>query len=166
MSWGMVGAAAIGVAGNAMMSKGGGGGGGGGGGQMPAPAPAAPPPPPVELQTTGYGGMGHTQIPQTFTAQGKPEWMTGHFAAPWWGKDAATGAALNQAALQPQTPPAPAAATAPVEDPRTRWRPNQGRRLSHLDQFRFNNMGTPDMGTDIGYGTRGGHWSGQPWNRR
>ena len=80
----------------AMAPKQGGGGGVGGAGM---------PPPPINLQTTGYGGMGLNPQPQTFTPQAQPPWMTGAFAAPWWGTSAATGQPLTQAMLQPRPTP-------------------------------------------------------------
>lgn len=41
---------------------------------------------------------GMTNVPQTYTAQGKPAWMTGAWDMPEWGKSAATGQQLEQVA--------------------------------------------------------------------
>lgn len=81
------------------------------------PQPQMQPVPQTQLQTSGYGGMGYTQVPQTFTGASKPGWMTGYFDAPWWGKDAVTGEDLTQADLQPQAPPAPEPAPEPAPAP-------------------------------------------------
>lgn len=78
---------------------------GGGGSKYKAPPPAQMKPvPQADLQTTGWGGMGYQQVPQTYTAQGKPSWMQGVWDMPSWGTDAATGQALTQQMLQPQVP--------------------------------------------------------------
>lgn len=97
-------------------------GGGGGGGDDQPQEMYIPPPAPVELPTTGWGGMGPTPTPQTFTQQATPSWMgpspqgqpgmvpgqqQNWFAAPWWGTNAVTGEALGQDYLQVQPPPAP-----------------------------------------------------------
>jgi hypothetical protein len=67
--------------------------------QQAAPAPTPAPlqkPPDVNLTTTGYGNMGY-QTPQNPQAMGSaqtgqgtnaPAWMSGNFAAPWWGQAA------------------------------------------------------------------------------
>ncbi len=80
------------------------------------PAPQMENVPQAELQTEGWGGMGHAPIPQTFTPdafsaqwmnpgfssygqqQGQPNW----FAMPGWGRNAVTGGALTQQMMQPQ----------------------------------------------------------------
>lgn len=86
--------------------------GGGSGGS----APELKPVPQTQLQTTGYGGMGYTPTPQTYTPEAKPGWMTGAWDMPTWGMDAVTGQPLTQQQLmapayqqptqmmQPQTP--------------------------------------------------------------
>ena len=95
------------------------------------------PVPQTQLQTEGYGGMGYTQVPQTFTPEAAPSWMKGGtmdlaaqgyqgmpsmeqygmggkaspnwYQMPSWGKDAVTGEALTQEQLQPKAyePPPP-----------------------------------------------------------
>ena len=109
--------------------------GGGGGGGSPAYQPVQQqdvqiePVPQTQLQTEGYGGMGYTQVPQTFTPEAAPSWMQGGtmdlagqgyqgmpsmeqygmngkaspnwYQMPSWGKDAVTGEALTQEQLQP-----------------------------------------------------------------
>lgn len=99
----------------------------GGGGSKQAPAPAPPKAEHQDIRTTGWGGMGPTATPQTFTQQGMPTWMQqgnqmqqpgyqqgqpNWFAAPWWGMSAANpGQALTQQDLmyqQPQAAPQPA----------------------------------------------------------
>jgi hypothetical protein len=103
------------------MAGGGGGGGGSGGGSV---STYSPPPAPFDLQTTGWGGMGPTATPQTFTQASMPYWMqpaqggqTNWFAAPWWGMNAVTGQPLQQQDLQYQPPAAPPAAPAPAPAP-------------------------------------------------
>ena len=73
-------------------------------------------------------GVGWNPVPQTFTAQGKPAWMTGVWDMPSWGMDAATGQPLGQEQLQAQAyqQPAPQQAPAPrqpqgVFDPRMQY---------------------------------------------
>lgn len=65
----------------------------------------AVPPPEVNLQTSGWGGMGYNLpaspwafgSPQTGVGVYPPGWMQGHFAAPWWGQQAPmVGATLAQ----------------------------------------------------------------------
>ncbi len=87
------------------------------------------PVPDVNFTLDGYPGMGYTQVPQTFTQEAKPNWMStpktagigsagkgipqmqggSWFDMPSWGMDAVTGQPLTQQDLQPQAPP-PAAA--------------------------------------------------------
>jgi hypothetical protein len=81
-----------------------------------------------QLQTTGWGGMGPTPTPQTFTQEGMPSWMqagpgmtygqqgpTNWFAAPWWGMSAANPEqALTQEDLMYQPPPPPSPAPSQV----------------------------------------------------
>jgi hypothetical protein len=71
---------------------------GGGGKSKPASQAVAAPVPQTNLKTTGYGGMGYTDVPQTFTAQGKPAWMRGVWDMPTWGQSAANP---GQAAFAP-----------------------------------------------------------------
>ena len=87
------------------------------------------PVPQTQLQTEGYGGMGYTQVPQTYTPESAPSWMKGGtmdlggqgfqgmggmsgkapgqasmpnwYQMPSWGTDAVTGQALTQEQLQP-----------------------------------------------------------------
>lgn len=104
-----------------------GGGGKGGGGGGSSKSNYTPPPEQVQLQTTGWGGMGPTQVPQTFTQQGMPQWMrpgnqaqqpgtvpgqqTNWFGVPWWGMSAANpGQALSQQDLMYQQQAQPPAA--------------------------------------------------------
>ena len=88
------------------------------------------PVPDVNFTLDGYPGMGYTQVPQTFTQEAKPNWMStpktagigsagkgipqmqggSWFDMPSWGMDAVTGQPLTQQDLQPQAPPPPAAA--------------------------------------------------------
>lgn len=64
------------------------------------------PVPTTQLQTTGYGGMGNTPVPQTYTAEAKPAWMQGAWDMPAWGQSAANPQqALTQEMLQPQAQP-------------------------------------------------------------
>lgn len=129
--------------------------GGGGGGGSKQPAPQYEPVEEAELRTTGYRGMGPTATPQTFTQQGMPPWMQlgnmgfgavpgqqNWFAAPWWGRNAATGGQLSASDLMYQAPPAPAAAprnpSKGFKDPRSQepWRDefgntDAGRLMSH-----------------------------------
>jgi hypothetical protein len=84
--------------------------GGGGGGGNVAPYKAVDAPDFTDIPTSGYGGMGYN-IPANplgmgSTIAGKglapPNWMTGAFAAPWWGQQAPNvGAAMLQQ-LDPQ----------------------------------------------------------------
>ncbi len=77
------------------------------------PVPTMQPVPQVDLQTSGYGGMGYTPVLQTFTPAGRPSWMQGDFAAPWWGMSAANPQQrLTQADLQPPPQPPPQLAAA------------------------------------------------------
>jgi len=120
-----------------------GGGGGGGGGQptyTPAPRQEIEPVPQAEFPTSGYGGVGYTAVPQTYTREGMPSWMQGQqmslgaqgyggmsgaskgapnwFQMPQWGTDAATGQALTQEQLQPtpyEPPPQPVPQQAPQQ---------------------------------------------------
>jgi hypothetical protein len=55
---------------------------------------------------SAYGGIGYSQVPNTFTPQNRPDWMQGHFAMPTWGTSATRDAngnnvALTQGMLQP-----------------------------------------------------------------
>jgi len=108
---------------------------GGGGSKTPAYQPVQQeqvqiqPVPQTQLQTQGYGGMGYTQVPQTYTQESAPSWMKGGtmdlggqgyqgmggtsgkapgqastpnwYQMPSWGTDAVTGQALTQEQLQP-----------------------------------------------------------------
>jgi hypothetical protein len=89
-----------------------GGGGGSGGAQViqQAPEPFRPVNP-VQLQTTGYGGMGPYPTPNPFTQGSAPSWANGWFSMPWWGTDAVTGQPLTQGQLQPPPPPPPKGTT-------------------------------------------------------
>ena len=116
---------------------------GGGGGGSPAYQPVQQqdvkiePVPQTHLQTEGYGGMGYTQVPQTFTPEAAPSWMQGGtmdlagqgyqgmpsmeqygaggkaspnwYQMPSWGTGAATGEPMTQEQLQPKAyePPPP-----------------------------------------------------------
>jgi len=99
------------------------------------------PVPQTQLQTDGYGGMGYTQVPQTYTPESAPSWMKGGtmdlggqgyqgmgglsgkapgqsmpnwYQMPSWGTDAVTGQALTQEQLQPKAyEPPPAQAGTP-----------------------------------------------------
>ena len=116
---------------------------GGGGSKTPAYQPVQQeqvqiqPVPQTQLQTEGYGGMGYTQVPQTYTPESAPSWMQGGtmdlggqgyqgmggtsgkapgqasmpnwYQMPSWGTDAATGQALTQEQLQPAAYEPPAA---------------------------------------------------------
>lgn len=117
---------------------------GGGGKQKPQPYTPAPrqeiePVQQAQFPTSGFQGIGYTQVPQTYTQEAMPSWMQGgqmdlgaqgfqgmpgaskgmpnYFQMPQWGTDAATGEPLTQEGMQPQAappPPAPAPAPAPV----------------------------------------------------
>ena len=55
---------------------------------------------------SAYRGLGYQQVPNPYTADGKPAWMQGHFANPSWGMSAANPSqALTQADFGPQPPP-------------------------------------------------------------
>jgi len=107
----------------------------GGGGKPPAYQPIAQdavqvePVPETQLRTSGYGGMGYTPTPQTYTPWAAPQWMQGQtiglrdqgfqglpdvqryspggkavpnwYQTPQWGADARTGEALTQSKLNP-----------------------------------------------------------------
>jgi hypothetical protein len=71
-------------------------------------------PSPVQLQTSGYGGMG-INLPQNPQQMGTaatgigtqaPSWMQGDWAAPWWGQQAPN---VGAAMMQQQDPAAYAA---------------------------------------------------------
>lgn len=63
---------------------------------------AIEPVPQAQLQTTGFGGMGFTPTPQSYTAESKPAWMQGAWNMPQWGMSAANPQqALTQEMLQP-----------------------------------------------------------------
>jgi hypothetical protein len=65
------------------------------------------PVPQTNLQTTGWGGMGYTATPQTYTQEAKPSWMQGAWDMPTWGYSASDpGHQLTQAELQPTSNPA------------------------------------------------------------
>jgi hypothetical protein len=73
-------------------------------------------------------GVGWSQVPQTFTPEAKPAWMTGVWDMPSWGMDAVTGQPLGQEQVQAQAyqPPVPEQAPAPrqaqgVFDPRRQY---------------------------------------------
>ena len=72
----------------------------------------------VQLQTTGWGGMGVNapanpmQMGTAVTGQGlqAPSWAQGDWAMPWWGQQAPNvGAAMMQAAQQGPYAPQPQA---------------------------------------------------------
>lgn len=62
---------------------------------------------PTELQTTGYGGMGYTQVPQTWNQASKPAWMQGAWDMPTWGQAAAAGGDVAPVVAQAQPPGIP-----------------------------------------------------------
>jgi len=114
-------------------------GGGGGGGPQPMPYTPAPrqelqPVPQAQFPTSGFGGVGFTQVPNTFTPGSAPPWMQGGqmdlgaqgyqgmpglgkampnwFQMPSWGMNAVTGQPLTQEEVQapkyePPPPPPP-----------------------------------------------------------
>ena len=58
---------------------------------------------PQQQQPQGTGAFTPTPVANPYTAETRPEWMTGWFDAPWWGTSA-TGGALSQQNLQYQPP--------------------------------------------------------------
>jgi hypothetical protein len=60
--------------------------------------------PKLNIDLSTAKGVGPTATQQTYTAQGKPAWMTGVWDMPTWGTNAATGKALTQKDLQYQAP--------------------------------------------------------------
>lgn len=90
-------------------------GGGGGSGVSQQTVQQAIQPVPQTTYDTSLGTGASTPIPQTYTAAGKPAWMTGAWDMPSWGKDAATGKPLDDTFLSSPIPvqsqSQPAAAT-------------------------------------------------------
>lgn len=86
-----------------------------------------------------YGGVGYTPVPQTWTAQGKPAWMTGVWDMPQWGYSAANPTqALTQADLQPQAYQAPQQQQQQQQAPQQQqqqYNPFEGMRPDQLHQM-------------------------------
>ena len=129
------------------------------------------PVPQTQLQTEGYGGMGYTQVPQTFTPEAAPSWMKGGtldlaaqgyqgmpsmeqyglggkaspnwYQMPSWGKDAVTGEPLTQEQLQPKAYEPPPAPPPPPAASNTNYTPQRAG-SNWMDQYKAGAMSRED----------------------
>jgi len=138
----------------------------GGGGSKSKPvqteAPDIEPVPTANIPVGEGPAFGPTSTPNPYVAGNNPDWATGWFSMPWWGKDP-FGGDLTQAQMQYQPPQQQeAAAAAPQEAPQRASEDAWANYLRDRSVYR-NTMNRLGSGTDDYNEMAVWHEFGGPW---